>query len=207
MIKLVIVDKHPVVVKGLESFFRNSRNIKVVGQLPEGKSILDYVKTHQVDILLTEINLGDLNGITLIKRVKKTHPEIKILVYTSEAETIYGANVIKAGASGFVSKNSNLKELDQAILKVYNNNIYISEAIATQLTKTDKKTIVPNDFKTLSTRELEVLSLIAEGKRNKDIATNLDLNEKTISTYKTRLMKKLNVSNLVELIEKAKQEI
>ena len=207
MIKLVIVDKHPVVVKGLESFFRNSRNIKVVGQLPEGKSILDYVKTHQVDILLTEINLGDLNGITLIKRVKKTHPEIKILVYTSEAETIYGANVIKAGASGFVSKNSDLKELDQAILKVYNNNIYISEAIATQLTKTDKKTIVPNDFKTLSTRELEVLSLIADGKRNKDIATNLDLNEKTISTYKTRLMKKLNVSNLVELIEKAKQEI
>ena len=112
MIKLVVVDEHPVVVKGLEAFFKNSRNTKVVGHLKQSKAVLDYIKTHQVDILLTEINLEDVNGITLIKRVKRHHPEVKIIVFTNEAETIYGANVIKSGASGFVSKTQDLKDLD-----------------------------------------------------------------------------------------------
>ena len=206
MIKLVIVDKHPVTVKGLEAFFQNSRDTKVVGHLNSSKSVLDYIKTHQVDILLTEINLDDINGITLIKRVKRQYPEVKIIVFTTEAEIVYGANVIKAGASGFVSKTQDLKDLAQAILKVYNNAIYISENLAKQLTTT-KKTTVSNDFKKLSIRELEVLTLISEGKRNKAIALDLSINEKTVSTYKTRLMKKLNVSNLVELINRAKQEI
>jgi DNA-binding NarL/FixJ family response regulator len=207
MIKLVVVDEHPVIIKGLEAFFKNSRNTKFVGHLKQSKAVLEYIKTHQVDILLTEINLENINGITLIKRIKRHYPEVKIIVFTSEAETIYGANVIKSGASGFVSKTEDLRVLDKAILKVYNNAIYISENIAKQLTNSTKKTSVSNDFKTLSTRELEVLTLISEGKRNKEIALQLAINEKTVSTYKTRLMKKLHVNNLVELIHKAKQTI
>ena len=207
MIKLVVVDEHPVIIKGLEAFFKNSRNTKFVGHLKQSKAVLEYIKTHQVDILLTEVNLENINGITLIKRIKRHYPEVKIIVFTSEAETIYGANVIKSGASGFVSKTEDLRVLDKAILKVYNNAIYISENIAKQLTNSTKKTSVSNDFKTLSTRELEVLTLISEGKRNKDIALQLAINEKTVSTYKTRLMKKLHVNNLVELIHKAKQTI
>ena len=207
MIKVLVIDKHPVIFNGLEAFFKNSRNIKIVGHTTDAASINTYLDTHQVDIILTEIELKDLNGITLIKRIKKQFPELKLIVFTSQAEHIYGSNIIKSGASGFVSKNQTLKELDQAILSVYNNAIYISETLAKQLTVSPKKTSVSNDYKKLSSRELEVLSLIANGKRNREIAKELVINEKTVSTYKTRLMKKLNVTNLVELIKKAKQEI
>lgn len=139
MIKLLVVDHHPVVINGLEAFFKNSRNIKVVGHLHEGKAILDYVKKRQVDIIVTEIDLDDLNGITAIKRVKKQYPELKIIVFTNQLEHVYGASVIKAGASGFVSKKEPLKILDQAILKVFNDAIYISEELANQLTFSPKK--------------------------------------------------------------------
>ena len=186
MIKLVVVDEHPVIIKGLEAFFKNSRNTKFVGHLKQSKAVLEYIKTHQVDILLTEINLENINGITLIKRIKRHYPEVKIIVFTSEAETIYGANVIKSGASGFVSKTEDLRVLDKAILKVYNNAIYISENIAKQLTNSTKKTSVSNDFKTLSTRELEVLTLISEGKRNKEISLQLAINEKKVINYKAK---------------------
>jgi two-component system response regulator FimZ (fimbrial Z protein) len=207
MIKVLVIDKHPVIFNGLEAFFKNSRNIKIVGHTTDATSINTYLDTHQVDIILTEIELKDLNGITLIKRIKKQFPELKLIVFTSQAEHIYGSSILKSGASGFVSKTQTLKELDQAILSVYNNAIYISETLAKQLTRAPKKTSVSNDFKKLSSRELEVLSLIANGKRNREIAKELVINEKTVSTYKTRLMKKLNVTNLVELIKKAKQEI
>ncbi len=207
MIKLVVVDEHPVIIHGLEAFFKNSRNTKFVGHLKQSKAVLEYIKTHQVDILLTEINLENINGITLIKRIKRQYPEVKIIVFTSETETIYGAHAIKSGASGFVCKTEDLKVLDKAILKVYNNNIYFSENIAKQLTNNTRKSQVSNDFKTLSTRELEVLNLISEGKRNRDIASQLGINEKTVSTYKTRLMKKIKVKNLVELIKKAQQDV
>jgi two-component system response regulator FimZ (fimbrial Z protein) len=206
MIKVLVIDKHPVIFSGLDAYFKNSRNIKIVGHTTDETNINKYLETHQVDIILTEIELHQLNGITLIKRIKRNFPEIKLIVFTNQAEHIYGSSIIKAGASGFVSKNQALSELDQAILNVYNNAIYISETLAKQLTVTPKKTSVSNDFKKLSSRELEVLNLISSGKRNKEIAKQLVLNEKTVSTYKTRLMKKLNVSNIVELIKKAKQE-
>ncbi len=206
MIKVLVIDKHPVIFSGLDAYFKNSRNIKIVGHTADEININSYLETHQVDIILTEIELNQLNGITLIKRIKKNFPELKLIVFTSQAEHIYGSSIIKAGASGFVSKKQALSELDQAILNVFNNAIYISESLAKQLTIRPKKTSVSNDFKKLSSRELEVLNLISNGKRNIDIAKELALNEKTVSTYKTRLMKKLNVSNLVELIKKAKQE-
>lgn len=206
MIKLLVVDHHPVVYNGLDAFFKNSRNIKIVGHVHQGKAILDFVKKRQVDIVLTEIDLEDLNGISAIKRVKKQHPEIKIIVFTNQLEHVYGSNAIKAGATGFVSKKESLKTLDKAILKVFNNAIYVSENLANQLTFSSKKNAISNDFKNLSSRELEVLKLLSEGKRNKDIAVELELSEKTVSTYRSRLMKKLNVSNLVELIKMSERE-
>lgn len=204
MIKLLVADHHPIIRKGLELLFLTSPVIKVEGGVDDGESIFDFLKSNSVDILISEIDLPKLNGITALRRLKKEYPDVKVLMYSTHPEEVYAMSSIKAGASGYISKTSNILTLREAILKVDQGGIYLSNDLTHRLAFGERVQRTGSFYKKLSTREVEVLKLLSIGKKNKEIAKELDINEKTVSTYKARLMKKLQASNLVELLNQAK---
>ncbi|MBP1838222.1 response regulator [Formosa algae] len=204
MIKLLVADHHPIIRKGLELLFLTSPVIKVEGGVDDGESIFDFLKSNTVDILISEIDLPKLNGITALRRLKKEYPNLKVLMFSTHPEEVYAMSSIKAGASGYISKTANILTLREAILKIDQGGIYLSNDLTHRLAFGERVHRTGSFYKKLSTREVEVLKLLSIGKKNKEIAKELDINEKTVSTYKARLMKKLQASNLVELLNQAK---
>ena len=204
MIKVLVVDSHPIIRVGLELLFNSDPDIQVVGSVSTGIEIFDYIRHHPVDVLISEIDLPELNGITALRAIKKEHENLKVIMFSHHPEEIYAIGTIKAGASGYVLKTVDVKVIREAILKVYNGGVYLSENMAKHLNFDDTRNTKTKIYKRLSTREVEVLKLLSIGKKNKEIAQELDINEKTVSTYKARLYKKLNVTNLVDLIHQAK---
>ena len=204
MIKLLIADNHPIIRKGLELLFSGSSNIEIVGSLDDGEAILEFVKNNPVDIILTEVNFPKLNGLTVLRHLKNEYPDIKTIIFSGEPEEVYAINSIKAGAFGYISKSVNIITIGEAIIKVSEGGIYLSNEITQQLAFGTKSNRSGRFYKKLSTREAEVLKLLTIGRKNKEISKELDINEKTVSTYKARLMRKLKVTNLVDLVNQAK---
>ncbi|AJR03323.1 response regulator transcription factor [Siansivirga zeaxanthinifaciens] len=204
MIKLLIADNHPITRKGLEVLFSASSNIKIVASVDNGEEIIEYIKKNPVDIILTEADLPKLNGLTLLRYLKNDYPDIKTIIFSAQPEEVYAINAIKAGAVGYLHKSENVITINEAILKVSNGGIHLSNEL-TQLLAFGNRTNKPGTYyKKLSTREAEVLKLLTIGRKNKEISKELDINEKTVSTYKARLMRKLKVTNLVDLVSQAK---
>ncbi|OIQ21550.1 response regulator transcription factor [Lacinutrix sp. MedPE-SW] len=205
MVKLLVVDPYPIVSKGLELVFETTRDISFVGTLSDGEAIFDFLKHNKVDVILCEIDLPKLNGITALRKIRKEHPEVKVIMFSAQPEEVYALNAIKLGAAGYLSKTTDIITIKDAIIKAYMGSTYLSEAMTIRLTQSKKNNSGTTFFKKLSNREIEVLKLLTSGKRNKEIAQELAINEKTVSTYRARLMKKLNVTNIVDLVNQAKQ--
>ncbi|MBJ7880261.1 response regulator [Gelidibacter salicanalis] len=203
MIKVLVVDYHPIVREGLTLLFDKDPDIEVVGTVATGIEIFEFIRRHQVDVLISEIDLPELNGITALRAIKKENTDLKVIMFSHQPEEIYAISTIKAGASGYLSKTVDTATIKDAIIKVHGGNIYLSDAMAKHLNYNDTRNKKSKLYKRLSTREVEVLKLLSSGKKNKEIALELDINEKTVSTYKARLFKKLNVNNLVDLIHQA----
>ena len=206
MIRVLVADHQPIVSYGIRMLFENSAEIKIVNTTNSAKQLLDHLKKSNTDIVLMTIDLPDINGITVLRSIKKEFNDVSVIIFSTHQEDIYAISAIKAGASGYLSKTVTTSTIKKAILKVFKGGIYVSKELAETLTFEKDSLGTMNLYKKLSTREVEVLKLISSGKRNKDIANQLDINEKTVSTYKLRLMKKLNVSNLVELIDHGRQK-
>lgn len=209
MIKLLIADNHPIIRKGLELLFSSSSNIEIVGSVDDGEAILEFLKNNSVDVILTEVNFPKLNGLTLLRYLKNDYPDVKTIIFSGEPEEVYAINAIKAGASGYISKTVNIITISEAITKVSDGGIHLSNELTQQLAFGARYNKSGRFYKKLSTREAEVLKLLTIGKKNKEISKELNINEKTVSTYKARLMRKLKVTNLVDLVNQAKltQEI
>ena len=203
MIKVLVVDNHPIIRKGLELLFETNPDINVVGSVGSGIEIFEFIRRHSVDVIISEIDLPELNGITALRAIKKEHHDLKVIMFSYHPEEIYAISVLKAGASAYVSKTVDTDTIIEAIKKVHQGGIYLSDAMAKHLTFNDTKKSKSKLYKRLSTREVEVLKLMSSGKKNKEIAVELEINEKTVSTYKARLFKKLNVTNIVDLIHQA----
>jgi len=202
MIKLLVVDQHPIISKGLELIFGNSREIKFSGAVSDGELVFDFLKKNAIDVILMEIDLPKLNGITALRRLKKEFSDVKVIIFSGQPEEVYAVSAIKAGASGYINKATDIITIKEAIVKVSQGGTFLSSELSKSLAFGKKSS---NSFyKKLSTREVEVLKLLSSGRRNKEIAQELDINEKTVSTYRARLMKKLNVTNLVDLVNQAK---
>lgn len=204
MIKLLIADNHPITRKGLEVLFSVTSDIKIVGSVDDGEDILDFVKKNPVDVILMETDFPKLNGLTVLRHLKQDFPDIKTVILSAQPEEVYAINAIKAGAVGYMSKSVNVITINEAIMKVHDGGIHLSNELTQQLafgTRTNKEGTF---YKKLSTRESEVLKLLTVGRKNKEISKELDINEKTVSTYKARLMRKLKVTNLVDLVNQAK---
>jgi len=204
MIKLLIADNHPITRKGLEVLFSATSNIKIVGSVDDGEAILDFVKKNPVDIILTEADFPKLNGLTVLRHLKNDFPDVKTIILSAQPEEVYAINAIKAGAAGYINKSENVITINEAILKVNEGGIHLSNDLTQQLAFGTRVNKNGNFYKKLSTREAEVLKLLTIGRKNKEISKELDINEKTVSTYKARLMRKLKVTNLVDLVNQAK---
>ncbi|OCB74494.1 response regulator transcription factor [Flavobacterium crassostreae] len=204
MIKVCLADNYPVVHYGVKSYFKDHAEIAIAANVGSFSMIRDILLTKEIDVLLLDLELEGLASIFEVKSILKSFPKTKIIIFSGLSEQIYAPNAIKAGASGFVHKREKLETLGHSIIKVHQGTIIINETVKKNLALIAKQSKSDRLYRKLSNREVEVLRYLSDGKKNHEIATILNLNEKTISTYKLRLLTKLNVTNLVDLVNKAK---
>ncbi|MER3318783.1 response regulator [Flagellimonas lutimaris] len=204
MIKVLIADNHPVVRLGIKKVLESSADIEIIADVSTTEELFNTLKTVTPDVVILEMDIPEINGIATLRKMKLEFPDIKTLMYSGQSEDVYALSTIRAGAFGYLSKTADLEYIVSAVKKVSEGNMFITNELAQRLAF-DESTQKPRRFfRKLSSREVEVLKLLASGKRNKEVAEGLNLNEKTVSTYKARLMKKLNVDNLVDLLQQAK---
>lgn len=204
MIKVCIADNYPVVHFGVKSYFKDNADISIVANVGNFLMVRDILLTKEIDVLILDLELEGLSSIFEVKAVLKNFPKTKIIIFSSLSEQIYAPNAIKAGVSGFIHKKEKLETLGISIIKVHQGKIIINETVKKNLALIAKQSKSERLYRKLSNREVEVLRYLSDGKKNHEIADILKLNEKTISTYKLRLLTKLNVTNLVDLVNKAK---
>lgn len=204
MIKVCLADNHPVVHFGVKSYFKDHDDISIVANVGNFIMVRDILLTKEIDVLVLDLELEGLSSIFEVKNILKNFPKTKIIIFSNLSEQIYAPNAIKAGVSGFVSKKEKLETLGQAIVKVSQGKIILNETVKKNLALIAKQNKSERLYRKLSNREVEVLRYLSDGKKNNEISKILGLNEKTISTYKLRLLQKLNVTNLVDLVNKAK---
>ena len=204
MIRVGIADNHPIVLHGIKAFLKSNSEIEVVASAVTTTEMFNYLDQNPVDLVLLEMDIPEINGITALRKLKKDHPNVRVLMFSAQPEDVYAISTLRAGASGYLSKKSALTELSDAITKVAHGGMFITNELAQRLAFDESTNKPRRFFRKLSTREVEVLKLLAQGKRNKFVAEELGLNEKTVSTYKARLMRKLNVDNMVDMLQQAK---
>lgn len=205
MIKVCIADNFPVVHFGVKSYFKDNADISIAANVGNFMMVRDVLQTKEIDVLVLDLELEGLSSIFEVKALLKTFPKTKIIIYSGLSEQIYAPNAIKAGVSGFVHKSEKLETLGISIVKVQQGKIIMNETVKKNLALIAKQSKSERLYRKLSNREVEVLRYLSGGKKNHEIAEILNLNEKTISTYKLRLLTKLNVTNLVDLVDKAKK--
>jgi len=204
MNKVIIADHHPISQKGISAILTES-DYEITGYINDGNDLLDTLSSTEVNILILEIDIPNLNSITAIKSIKREFPNLKILVLSCHPEEMYALSAIKYGAAGYVAKTASLRRVLNAVNQVQRGGIYLNESLSQRLVSDGNATQgLAYKYKKLSSREIEVLNLLSNGKRNKEIAHDLDINEKTVSTYKMRLLKKLEAQNVAELIKHAR---
>jgi len=204
MITILIADSHPIVRLGVKQVLNAASGFEVVADVSSTSELFKALEKVSPDVVMLEMDIPEINGIATLRKIKQEFPNTKVLMYSGQSEDVYALSTIRAGAFGYLSKTTDVDYIITAIKKVAEGNMFITNELAQRLAF-DEGTQKPRRFfRKLSTREVEVLKLLASGKRNKEVAEGLNLNEKTVSTYKARLMRKLNVDNLVDLLQQAK---
>jgi len=199
MMKIFVADDHAIVRQGLKQIVADTPDVVVAGEASSGQEVLDKVLTNDYDVVLLDITMPDRSGLDILKELKSQKPEINILVLTIHPEEQYAVRVLKAGASGYLTKESAPEELITAIRKVAAGGKYVSSSLSEKLAfdlGTDAEKPL---HQTLSDREYQVMCMIASGKTVKEVAEELLLSIKTVSTYRSRVLEKMNLKNNVEL--------
>ena len=189
---------------GIRAYYKEHADVSLVGIVDNFEMVSEMLKRKEIDVLLLDLELEGLSSINLIKNLLKDFPKVKIILFSNLNEQIYAPNAIKAGVFAFVQKTEKLDVLTSTIIKVNRGAIIFSNAVKKNMALISKQAKSERLYRKLSSREIEVLRYLSNGKKNKEVAEALHLNEKTISTYKLRLLAKLNVTNLVDLVNKAK---
>ncbi len=204
MIKVLIADNHPIIRMGVKHVLETATGIQVIADVSTTSELFEKLQKVSPDVVMLEMDIPEINGIATLRKIKKEFPNVRVLMYSGQSEDVYALSTIRAGAFGYLSKASDIDYLISAVRKVAEGNMFITNELAQRLAFDEGTQRPRRFFRKLSSREVEVLKLLASGKRNKDVAIGLNLNEKTVSTYKARLMKKLNVDNMVDLLQQAK---
>ncbi len=203
MIRILVADDHTLVREGLKQILASAEDLAIAAEAVDGDQALARVRNEDFDLALLDMSMPGLSGIELIKRLKLEKPKLRILVLSMHGEQQYAVRAYKAGASGYLTKDSASAELVAAIRKVAAGGVYISSAAAEQLALGAMKSDAGLPHKTLSDREFEVFRLLVEGVSLTAIAEGLHLSVKTVSTHKTHILQKMNMSSTAELVRYA----
>ncbi|MEI6697230.1 MAG: response regulator transcription factor [Bacteroidota bacterium] len=206
-IKIMLIDDHQIVRDGIKVLLESLENVKVIGEASNVAELLEKLKYAQPDIIVTDISMPDISGIELTKIINgdKKYQGIKILILSMYTNEDFVFNAIKAGARGYLPKNTTRKELFEAVNTIYNGNEYFSESISNIILKSYIKKVksVENGEKkeTLSIRETEIVRLFAQGFGNQKIADKLFISIRTVESHKNHIMHKLALKTTVDLIK------
>jgi DNA-binding NarL/FixJ family response regulator len=203
MIRIVIADDHAIVREGLKRIVSEAQDMKVIAEAADGTEVMQRVREHEFDILVQDLSMPGRSGMELIKLVKAEKPKLRILVLSMHEELQYAVRSIKAGASGYLTKESAPAELTQAIRKIAGGGAYVTAEVAEQLALGAMPGNQAQPHESLSDREFEVFQLLAAGESVTDIAARLKLSVKTVSTHKANLMHKMGLHNASDLVRYA----
>jgi two-component system invasion response regulator UvrY len=199
MIRVLIADDHAVVREGVRQILSDTPDISVVAEARDGQEAIDRVRTAQIDVVVLDITMPGKSGIEALTEIKRERPNLPVLILSVHSEEQYGPRILKAGASGYLPKDSLPEQLVQAIRKAVIGGKYISPVLAEKLASELGSDAAKPLHETLSDREYQVLCMIGRGKTIKEIAEILSLSDKTISTYRARILEKMNMKNNGEL--------
>ena len=199
MINVFIVDDHEIIREGLKKILKEEPDLTVVGEAQSGDEVLENIRNIDCDIMLLDMNMPGRSGMELVTDIKGLRPNIHILVLSIHPEDKFALRTLKAGASGYLCKDTALDELVIVIRKVYTKGRYLSTTLAEQLAfdYMPDKNQLPHEL--LSNREQEIMLLLVAGKKVKDIANELNLSISTVFTYRVRIFEKLKIKSNVEL--------
>ena len=206
MIKILIADDHAIVRQGLKQIFEENPDMVVADEASNGQEVLNKVWKNDYDVVLLDISMPGRSGLDILKQLKSQKPGITVLILTMHPEEQYAVRALRAGASGYLTKESLPDELITAVRKVSRGGKYVSASLAEKLAFDLETDAEKPPHEMLSDREYEVTCMIASGKTVKEIAEELCLSIKTISTYRSRILKKMRMRNNAELIHYAIQE-
>jgi len=205
MIRILMADDHAIVREGLKHIIAKTDDMTVSGEADSGQQLLDKVREQRFDVLLLDIGLPGRNGLEVLKQIKTDLPRLPVLVLTIYPEEQYALRVLRAGASGYLTKESAPERLVEAIRKVSAGGRYVSPSLAERLAVEAAGDISKPLHESLSDREYQVFCMIALGKTASEIADELSLSVKTISTHRARLLQKMQMKNNSELTHYAMQ--
>jgi DNA-binding NarL/FixJ family response regulator len=206
MIRIVIADDHTIMREGLKRILDGADDIEVVGEAVDGFEALAHVRKGGFDLLMLDLSMPGRSGVELIRQIKDEVPKLPILVLTMHEEEQYAVRAIRAGARGYLTKESAGTQLVSAIRKVAGGRPYISLEVAEQLAMDAMPSSEDLPHKQLSNREFEVFTLLVNGKSITEIADLLHLSAKTVSTHKTRILQKMGMNSLAEMVQYAVQQ-
>lgn len=200
MINVLIVDDHALVRMGIRRLLEHLLDITVVAEAENGETALALVKAHKPDVILLDINMPGIDGWEVTRRLKKTHPDIKIIAVTAAStDPMIPARLLQLGVVGYLTKESNADEMAMAIRKVFKGDKFICTEIAQQMAISSLKGPEETPFDRLSEREMQVMRMITRGMTVHEISDSLFLSTKTINGYRYRMFEKLTIKNDVEL--------
>lgn len=202
--RILVADDHTLMREGLRRLIEGTSDMVVAAEATNGFEVIDHVRKGRIDLVLLDLSMPGKSGVPLIKQIKEEFPKLPVLVLTMHQEDQYAVRSIQAGASGYLTKESAGTELVIAIRRVASGRLFISPEVAEQLAMN----VMPRSnkglsHKSLSDREFEVFCLMVEGASVTDVAERLNLSAKTVSTHKARILQKMNMQSLAQLVRYA----
>ena len=208
-IRIFLVDDHQLVRDGIKALLISSEDLIILGEASSGKECFEKIAVEPPDILILDISLPDTNGIEITKRITAEYPDTRVLILSMYTNEDFIFNSVKAGARGYLPKNTSREELLSAIHAIYEGEEFFADSISRIMLKSYVRKAKEDDLSPqrgpipLTSREIEILKLFAEGFINKEISDQLDISIRTVETHKNHIMKKLELKSTVELIKYA----
>lgn len=203
MIRVLIVDDHPIFREGVRRILERTPEIRVVGEVADSDRVPDAAREGQADVVLLDISLPGPGHLEVLRQLKDQLPRTRALVFSAHEEGEYAIPALRSGAAGYLMKSLTATELVEAVRRVHSGRRYVSPGLGEQLAAgLDDDNGLPPHLN-LSARELEVLTMIAQGLSLKEVAARLDINAKTVSSYRSRILEKMAVSSNAELVRYA----
>jgi DNA-binding NarL/FixJ family response regulator len=194
-IKIILADDHQMILDGLSEVLKNHQDLELIGQFPNGKKVIEFVKSNDVDVAIMDINMPEMDGISCAKILKQEYPNVKVIMLTMYAQKSFIDEIIKLGIEGCLLKNNSGKELYDAIIRVQSGKYYYDK-----IKDFTNPTEEISSYK-LGEREIEIIKLLAEGMGTNEIATKLYISKHTVSTHRKNILHKTGVNNTTQLVQ------